>query len=73
MLTNYYIQAILVTFYVVSLLTLQYTTAERWMRKRYWIWRISLAVQHTVRPFLDASLIFALGVLVATMHTLESA
>jgi hypothetical protein len=69
MLTNYYLQAILVTLYVAVLLTLQYTTAGGWMRKRTCVWRIYSAIQHSLRLFLDASLIFALAVLVATVHT----
>jgi hypothetical protein len=70
MLANYYIQAILITLYVFVLLLLQKPKAKEWLSKRPRIWQCCIAIKHSARPFLDASIIFALAMLGAAAYTL---
>lgn len=60
------------TLYAVVLFSLQCHGAERWKRSRRLIWRFCLAVKHSARSFLDASLIFALAMLIAATYTLAN-
>jgi hypothetical protein len=70
MLANYYIQAILVTLYVFVLLLLQKPKAKEWLSKRPRTWQCCIAIKHSAKPFLDASIIFALAMLGAAAYTL---
>jgi hypothetical protein len=66
MLTAYVAQASLVTFYLLALLTIRFNTPKA-SQNTPWIFRILRATQHSTSNFLNASFLFCIAMLLASV------
>ncbi|KAF2713433.1 hypothetical protein K504DRAFT_461957 [Pleomassaria siparia CBS 279.74] len=68
MLVSYFVQAILVTFYMIVLGLGRLKTSSRMFKNWPKYERVLVAVQESTKSFLDASMLFCIVVLVASLY-----
>jgi hypothetical protein len=72
MLTAYVSQASLVTFYLLALLTIRFDRPKA-LRNKPWMIRILRAAQHSTTNFLNASFLFCIAMLLASVVQISRA
>jgi len=67
MIITYLVQAVLVTIYLSVLLSIHFDKIPKKLKRKHFISRTALAVQHSTSTFLGASFVFSIAMLLATI------